>query len=103
MAKFQAISGFEGLSVGLVVTGRESLQELNEAVLDYAHETMANSANHVYSQWPVIEKNEIRTEQIGWVEIGVEDSEYKIKHLNMGRKPLDTSWNSREFYLGMYE
>lgn len=103
MAKFQSISGFEGLSVGLVVTGRESLAELNEATIDYAHETMANSANHVASQWPVIEKNEIRTEQIGWIEIGVEDTEYKITHLDLARKPLDSSWNAREFYLGMYE
>lgn len=103
MAKFQVISGFEGHSVGLVVTGRESLQELNEAILDYADERMANIANHVASQWPVIEQNEIRNEQVGWVEIGVEDTEYKITHLNLDRKPLDSSWNAREFYLGNYE
>ncbi|WP_157037914.1 hypothetical protein [Photobacterium aquae] len=103
MAKFQQIKGFEGLSVVLVVTGRESLSELNEAALNYADETMANSANHVASQWPVIEKNEIRTEQIGWIEIGVVDTEYTISHLNLDRKPLDSSWNAREFYLGKYE
>lgn len=103
MAKFQSISGFEGLSVALVVTGRESLSELNEAALDYAQTTMANSANHVASQWPVIEKNELRNEQIGWVEIGVEDTEYQIRHLDLERKPLDSDWNAREFYLGVYE
>ncbi|EJE4644434.1 hypothetical protein BKG02_004787 [Vibrio parahaemolyticus] len=102
MAKFQSIRGFEGLSVGLVVTGNESLFELNEAVLDYADETMANSANRIASQWPVIEKNEIRTEQIGWVEIFVKDTEYKINHLNLNREPLDSNWNAREFYLGAY-
>ncbi|MDS1925675.1 hypothetical protein [Vibrio parahaemolyticus] len=103
MAKFQSIYGFEGLSVGLVITGNESLLELNEAALDYADKTMTNSANHVASQWPVIEKNEIRNEQIGWVEILVKDTEYKINHLNLEREPLDSNWNAREFYLGVYE
>lgn len=103
MAKFESISGFVGLSVGLVITGRESLSELNEATFNYADETMANSANHVSSQWPVIEKSEVRTEQVGWVEIAIEDTEYKITHLNLDRRPLDATWNAREFYLGKYE
>lgn len=96
-------NGTHELSVGLVVTGRESLPEINEAIIDYAHETIANSSNQVASHWPVIEKNEIRTEQVGWVESGVEDTEYKITRLNLDRKPLDSSWNAREFYLGKYE
>ncbi|EHU8077681.1 hypothetical protein KZN62_002667 [Vibrio cholerae] len=103
MAKFQSVQGFEGIAVALVVTGRESLFELNEAALAYADATMANSANHISSQWAVIEKNDIRNEHIGWVEIGVEDTEYIITHLNIDRKPLDASWNAREFYMGKYD
>lgn len=99
MAKFGLFKG----EVGLSITGRESLPELNEAAFYYAHETMAGSANKVRSWWPVFEQSEIRDEQVGWLTIAVEDTEYIIEHFTLDRKPLFSDWNACEFYAGKYD
>lgn len=99
MAKFGLFNG----EVGLSITGRESLPELNEAALDYASETMAGSANKACSWWPVFEQNERRDEQIGWLTIAVVDTVFVIEHFTLDRKRLSSDWKSCEFYAGKYD
>jgi hypothetical protein len=94
------ISTSQGLA--LQVSGNESAAALEETLLDHAESTMANNAPSISVEYPVIEKNEIRDEQIGWVSISIRDSEYELRHYSIERTELAADWNARNFYRGEY-
>lgn len=86
----------------LQVSGNESAADLEETLLDHAQSTMANNAPGISVEYPVIEKNEIRDEQIGWVSITITDSEFVLQHYSIERTELAAAWNAHDFYRGEY-
>jgi hypothetical protein len=88
--------------LALQISGIESLTELEATLLDHAQSTMANNAPDICVEYPVIEKNEIRDEQIGWVSITIRDSKFVLQHYSIEHTELTADWNSHDFYRAEY-
>ena len=94
MADIREING----EIVLNLFGLETLEQINDALLKHANETMEVNAVGIQVEYPVLNAGK----KIGRVTIEASSTEYIFEHYTLCGKKLFNEFSALEFYSGAY-